>query len=164
MNRESVVAVMHGMELPYLMHKHLLLLLQHARLRVDGGEEAPALRHVEPLHATQLETCNLGGGETTSAARVHSMTQQFVCIHSIRAGIIVTLALNQVYENNLLGHSVIGQKMGSNTCWLAKLDIQRHGMASLHCGSQVRNCHVADRMKYFAELTVHFSSEKGRKS
>ena len=37
------------------MHEDLLLLLEGARLRVDGREEPPSLRHVEPLHPSDLE-------------------------------------------------------------------------------------------------------------
>ena len=39
----------------HLMHKDLLLLLEDAGLRVDGREEPPSLRHVEPLHTPDLE-------------------------------------------------------------------------------------------------------------
>ena len=37
------------------MHEDLLLLLEDAGLRVDGREEPPSLRHVEPLHTPDLE-------------------------------------------------------------------------------------------------------------
>ena len=37
------------------MHEYLLVLLEGARLRVDGREEPPSLRHVEPLHTPDLE-------------------------------------------------------------------------------------------------------------
>ena len=37
------------------MHEYLLVLLEGARLRVDGREEPPSLRHVKPLHTPDLE-------------------------------------------------------------------------------------------------------------